>query len=314
MLKTTHFEIKSTSKDINGYDTMPEAASSLAAVLNNPQVPVHIIQKGKSKNPFFFLHGDWNGGPFYCVTLARTMGRDQPFYALDPYKFAGPYLPLSFPEMAAVYVKVVRTIQPEGPYLLGGFCNGALVAHEMARQLQEQGQQVSLLLLITPAKEKRKTKVAYHIIHRAGALLHISERQQWHAYLRLRHAILHLYRRVRPPEEGPFKKDFMRMMTNEPRLTKMFPPVEALYNDYIGMYTWLTGTYFPVFNNERIKFIWSNEESVHRAHWSAFEHDAQNTLIIPGPHMACITDQLDMLAASMKTYVDDAHTSVTTQV
>lgn len=313
MLGKTRFEVEYTPKDANNYGATSEAASSLAAVLNNPQAPVHKIQKGKSKNPFFFLHGDWNGGPFYCVTLARTMGRDQPFYALDPYKFSGPYLPLSFPEMTAVYVKAVRTIQPEGPYLLGGFCNGAQVAHEMARQLQEQGQQVSLLLLITPTREKRATKIAHHIIQRVGALLHISERQQLHAYLRLRHAVLHLYRHVRPPE-GPFKKDFLRMMANEPRLTKMFPPVEALYNDYSGMYTWLAGTYAPVFNNECIKFVWSSEEAVHRPRWSAFEHDAQNTPIIPGPHMACITDQLDMLAASMKTYVDDAHTSVTTQV
>jgi hypothetical protein len=310
MLKTTRFEAEATPQEVATYDDVPaamtDAASALAAVLNNPQAPVHKIQKGRSKNPFFFLHGDWNGGPFYCVTLARTMGREQPFYALDPYKFSGPYLPLSFPEMAAVYVKAVRTIQPEGPYLLGGFCNGALVAHEIARQLQEQGQQVSLLLLITPTRVKRTTQAAHHIIHRAGAVLHINERQQLHAYLRLRHAVLHMYRRLHPPE-GPFKKDFLKMMTNEPRLKKMFPPVEALYNDYSGMYTWLAGTYSQTFNEESIKFVWSSEEAVHRPLWSAFEHDTQATPIIPGPHMACITDHLDTLASVMKDYVQEAH-------
>lgn len=97
------------------------------------------------------------------------------------------------------------------------------------------------------------------------------------------------------------------MMSNEPRLKKMFPPVEALYNDYSGMYTWLTGTYSQVFDDESIKFVWSSQESEHRSRWSAFEHNPQVTPIIPGPHMACITDQLDMLASLMKEYAQEAH-------
>jgi hypothetical protein len=144
-------------------------------------------------------------------------------------------------------------------------------------------------------------------------LLHISERQQAHGYLRLRHAALHVYRSVRPTEaEGPFKEDFLRMMKNEPRLKKMFPPVEALYNDYIGMYTWLSGTYSPVFHDECMKFVWSSEEADHRPIWSAFEHDSQDIPVIPGPHMTCIMDHLDMLADFMKTYVNEAQANVAT--
>ena len=42
------------------------------------------------------------------------------------------------------------TVQPEGPYLLGGFCGGGLIAFEMAHQLRTQGQAVDLLVLIEP--------------------------------------------------------------------------------------------------------------------------------------------------------------------
>ncbi|MCP5110279.1 MAG: hypothetical protein GY953_05545, partial [bacterium] len=51
-------------------------------------------------------------------------------------------------ELAARYVAEIRTLQPEGPYFLTGFCMGAYVAHEMARQLQQAGQEIGLLAVI----------------------------------------------------------------------------------------------------------------------------------------------------------------------
>src|SRR5207253_1004474 len=53
-------------------------------------------------------------------------------------------------DTAAQFIAELRAIQPEGPYLLGGYCFGGLVAFEIARQLRAAGQQVSLLLLMDP--------------------------------------------------------------------------------------------------------------------------------------------------------------------
>jgi hypothetical protein len=44
------------------------------------------LQTGGSRRPFFFLHGHYLGTAYYCFRLARDLGPDQPFYALDPYK------------------------------------------------------------------------------------------------------------------------------------------------------------------------------------------------------------------------------------
>jgi len=44
-------------------------------------------------------------------------------------------------------VRDLRAFQPEGPYLLGGYCFGGNIAYEMSRMLMEQGQQVDLLVL-----------------------------------------------------------------------------------------------------------------------------------------------------------------------
>jgi hypothetical protein len=105
------------------------------------------LQKG-SKRPFFFLHGQWESMAFYCFPLAQGLGSDQPFYVVEPFTFEHQPVPPAFTEIAATHIKAMRAVQPEGPYLLGGWCNGALMAYEIARQLQEAGQQVDLLVLM----------------------------------------------------------------------------------------------------------------------------------------------------------------------
>jgi len=50
--------------------------------------------------------------------------------------------------MASHYIKEIQTVQPEGPYFLGGYCLGGTVALEMAQQLHAQGQEVALLALL----------------------------------------------------------------------------------------------------------------------------------------------------------------------
>ncbi|HZQ34591.1 MAG TPA: thioesterase domain-containing protein, partial [Dehalococcoidia bacterium] len=51
-------------------------------------------------------------------------------------------------EMAANYLADLRAHQAHGPYLLGGYCFGGVVAYEMARQLRQQGEDVALLALM----------------------------------------------------------------------------------------------------------------------------------------------------------------------
>ena len=55
---------------------------------------------------------------------------------------------ISVESTATNYLKKIRTIQPVGPYLLGGWCYGGVIAFEMAQQLQKQGEIVDLLVVI----------------------------------------------------------------------------------------------------------------------------------------------------------------------
>ena len=107
------------------------------------------VQTKGRRQPIFFLHGDWSGGGFYCDRLSRQLGEDQPFYALPPHR-GGAQRVQTLEEMAACHITAIRERSPQGPYLIGGYCIGATVAMEVARQLVAQGEKVTQLLLIDP--------------------------------------------------------------------------------------------------------------------------------------------------------------------
>ena len=106
------------------------------------------IQPSGSKRPLFCVHPI--GGNVLCyMNLASCLGPEQPFYGLQSLALDKKNTPnTQVEEMAAHYIEMLQTVQPQGPYLLAGWSFGGLVAFEMAQQLQEQGQQVSLLALI----------------------------------------------------------------------------------------------------------------------------------------------------------------------
>jgi amino acid adenylation domain-containing protein len=106
-------------------------------------------QAAGTRPPLFFLHGDWTGGGFYCGRLSQELGEDQPFFAIPPYSSENPVV-MTIEEMAKKHVAAIQTQNPHGPYLIGGYCIGAAVALEVARQLIARGEQVLHLLLVDP--------------------------------------------------------------------------------------------------------------------------------------------------------------------
>jgi aspartate racemase len=118
------------------------------------------IQPDGSRVPFFCVHGV-GGNVLGFRDLARHLGNDQPFYALQPQGLDGqrPCL-TSVPEMADRYIREIRRVQPEGPYRIGGYSFGGLVAYEMAQQLRAQEQEVSLLALFDTYPGKMESRAS----------------------------------------------------------------------------------------------------------------------------------------------------------
>ncbi|MBW4524588.1 MAG: amino acid adenylation domain-containing protein [Phormidium tanganyikae FI6-MK23] len=127
----------------------PKQKTSITHESWSPLVPLTI---GISNQPFFCVHPMF-GVVFPYLELANHLKSDRSFYGLQPLGLDGKSPPLKRIEaIAAYYIKAIQTLQPHGPYFLGGWSFGGLVAFEMAQQLTQAGQKVELLAILdTPA-------------------------------------------------------------------------------------------------------------------------------------------------------------------
>ncbi len=219
----------------------------------NSRAPLVAVQLGKSKRPFFFFNGDGYGGAFYCFNLARDLGTDQPFYVLEPHRYQFDDLQAlpSFEAMVAAHIEPLRTVQPEGPYLLGGFCGGGLVAFELARQLHAAGQAVDLLALIEPGVASTRLRLSRSFISRIANLLRLSPDKQLDCFLYLRHlAKFLLYSSYR----------------NLPHVS-LFPTTEALRQDGSNILAWVAAPYIPREYPGKVTFLWASEGPYRRVEW-----------------------------------------------
>src|SRR5690606_3357299 len=99
--------------------------------------------------PAFYCAAGMGGNPLNLRALAMEMGLDQPVYGLQPLGLDGLAKPhRTIPEMAAHYISEIRQKQPHGPYYLGGYSGGGVIAFEMAKQLTEAGESVGALVFL----------------------------------------------------------------------------------------------------------------------------------------------------------------------
>jgi len=311
------------SSEIEGHTTSDDSLASLIDDLtlehlpNTAQAeedsisrtPIVAVQASGNKRPFFYLHGTWNSNPFYCIHLARYLGPDQPFYTLESYNFDGLQTPPSVEAMASAHIQSLRTIQPEGPYLLGGFCNGALVAYEMARQLEREGQKVDFLVLIEPAYPIVLYNLVHDVIKGIGHLMRLGEDKQLDMFLRLRH--VYKYLRHERKLENLVVEDFRVI---DPGIETLHPPIHTLRQENIAIFNWIAAGYkYPSYAG-KVLLLWASEEPFARL-WR--RNSAKNKTIelhfVPGTHLGCITQHIQTLAETLKQGLRKFQTAQKTQ-
>jgi amino acid adenylation domain-containing protein len=109
----------------------------------------HIVplQKGDASRPPFFLIHSYHLYP----VLPKRLGKDQPVYGIQERSTHVQMDDWALESMMARYVEAIRSVQPHGPYFIGGFCSAAIPAFEVARQLRGAGELVPLLAIIDAA-------------------------------------------------------------------------------------------------------------------------------------------------------------------
>ncbi len=181
-----------------GHATTPTEQSADAANLAALPKPVHLVTmsagRSSDETPFFLSAGMF-GNVLNLRQLALHLGADRPVYGLQARGLYGDQEPhQSFEEAARDYIAEIRTVQPHGPYMLGGFSGGGLAAYEMARQLREVGEDVSLVVMLdTPLPTQPPLSVLDRVnmklqdMRRAGpffAIEWLRNRNRWRAQMR----------------------------------------------------------------------------------------------------------------------------------
>ncbi|MBI9090214.1 MAG: amino acid adenylation domain-containing protein [Desulfobacterium sp.] len=114
--------------------------------------PLVAMKTNGHRTPFFLI-SDGRGRLFVYGHLREHFDGERPLYGLQVHDIDGYVASQNRIEtIAGEYIRAIRTVQPNGPYLLGGFCMGGIIAREMARQLNEQGEAVDKVVLISSMK------------------------------------------------------------------------------------------------------------------------------------------------------------------
>ena len=164
-------------RDVFGVDlplaTLLEAPTiaALAKILRKkewtpPRSSLVPLRADGSKPPLFLMHAH-GGNVLEYHLLVRGMEPDQPVYAFQASSPDGQAVKdLTVEEMASAYIDELRAFQPQGPYFLGGFCFGGLLALEAAQQLAAAGHEVALVVIIQSvhpdARRFKRNATAFH--------------------------------------------------------------------------------------------------------------------------------------------------------
>jgi acetoacetyl-CoA synthetase len=137
------------------------------------------LKHGDETAPLFIVHGV-GGTVIELSGLGRALTTARAVYAIQARGLDGAEPPLeSIPGMAALYIDVIRAKQPDGPYLIGGYSFGGLVALEMARLLGPEN--VAELLMIDayahPHTWPLRTRLSVRARKLARRVKHMSARE-----------------------------------------------------------------------------------------------------------------------------------------
>jgi len=105
------------------------------------------LRDSGSTAPVFFIPG-LGGEALNARPLAKALGDEIPFYGIPNLGIANAKEDMSVEDIAEKIAAVIRKANPDGPYIMAGYCVGAVFAYEVAQQLRAAGADVPLLVMV----------------------------------------------------------------------------------------------------------------------------------------------------------------------
>jgi syringomycin synthetase protein SyrE len=261
------------------------------------------------RTPFFFLHGDTAGGGPYCRKIAAGLGPEQPFYAFAPHGSDGGAMPPTIGAMADDYIARITVLQPHGPYRIGGFCHGGVVAFEMAQRLRARGCAVeSLIVVNAPAPERRFVALG-RIFRTIAPLLHVAPRRRQVLQLLLVSRIVRIraaFRRGPGRGIGEIGDLLGRIAQNHDRLHAAREAFvdPALDDRAFEMLLQAQRGYRPQPYDGRLTLLWAEGEPPlydgdPTNGWRRFARDV-GVVSLPGDHMSAVLEHGERVGALIR--------------
>jgi oxalate---CoA ligase len=280
------------------------------------------VQQGSGLPPMIFIAGDFFGMGFYCRSLAAQLDRDRPFYALMPH-LPGAEMPPTIEAMAESFLSVVRMAVPHGPYLLGGFSHGGLIAFEMARRLRAAGEAVPLVVIVDEPATHPRLLLLRNAIGALARMISLSAAQEAELYLTWRHRAMNLPKLWRegplalakaalsvlgrhnrtPWEQQKAGADVLR------RVAADYPGSEERVASIAGTYAPIIRRYVPRRYAGPIRLIAARDTlaaatSDATLGWSAVSSDIR-VLQVPGDHQSCIMHHADEVGHRLRAFIEE---------
>jgi thioesterase domain-containing protein/acyl carrier protein len=268
--------------------------------------PAVTLNRGGDRTPLFLFHGMLTGGAFYALRLARRLGPRQPVHVVHPFTGVTAPIPSTIEAMVEEHIRVVRALQPHGPYRLAGYCNGGLVAYEIARRLQESGDAVQLLALIAAAPATPLAATG-RLVQRAAELAGLSPERAAEPVARLRsfvEALTALPPRARAAfvvaKGAALARRAARRSTGRP--SGFTPGVMDLYHRIVMRY-------FAQRYAGAVVLLWPEREPWGSAAAAAGAWrrlvPSVTVHVVPGDHLAVVHEHLDVVADFLASYLED---------
>ncbi len=306
------------------HPTIEHLAGEIAREARDESPTLLRVHDAGGRTPFFYLHGDLSGGGFYSLKLSRALGPEQPFYVLPPQDIRTLSAAPSIEEMAAEHLRALRAVRPQGPYVIGGFCIGGVVAYELAQQIKASGDTVERLLIIDASPDPTLRRMRW-LAEKLGKILRWSDEEMvtafgrwsvWRARIALRFA----------ENRRPARRPSMRSISHRigaafgsfGRLFRSAPPTSTLETtnplveeerDLPSAFQWASASYHPKIYDGAVALLLSEDvlsdaDNVSRR-WQQL---APNVTVQPlrGSHLECITAHVEALAEKIEDCLEES--------
>jgi thioesterase domain-containing protein/malonyl CoA-acyl carrier protein transacylase/acyl carrier protein len=289
--------------------------------------PLVVIRQGGAKTPLFLIH-DADGETMPYRSLALHLDPEQTVYGLKALSKANhPILHTRIEDMAAHHIRTIKTVQPVGPYLLGGLCAGGLIAFEVARQLDQNGEKVAMVALMDVGDVDAREKPMRWARERLGRAASTIEQGEGHPPLRRVVEFGRTWARKAWNFAGYQTKSRAKMVRDHTRLTLFrlylklgLPMPSFLQNIPVRTaYLFAKGGYRPatVYNGELYLIRATSGTGIDEPHasryddhsmgWTPRTTQAVRSVDVPGGHSSMLQEpNVRVLATNLQSYMNEA--------